>query len=152
MKKILIVLISATLLNSSCIKDNGKSLTDSTYMEISYQDKSGNDLLNSQTQGYFDASNIHVFKMVDGIKKEVNRPMADYPHDFLIFKDETINRYYIRVFLDNPTYLQLSQNTMDTLTCEIYKSHGNRGIKNFYYNGKLYWDDVSKPQRITIIK
>ena len=152
MKKIFILLLSFTLTNNSCIKDNGNSVYDSTYIEISYQDKSGNDLLDSKTPGFFDVNNFHVFKIFDGVKMEVNHGSADFPQDFLIFKEETLNRYYIRVFLDNPTYLQLNQNTMDTLTCEIYHSHGNSGIKNFYYNGKLYWDDVSKPQRITIIK
>jgi hypothetical protein len=121
-------------------------------MEISYQDLAGKDLLDSNTAGYYNVGNFHVFKMVNGVKTEVAHYMMDYPHDFFIFKEETLNKYYIRVFLDNPTYLQLNQNTEDTLTCDIEKSNGNTLLKKFWYNGVLYWDDIRNPQRITIIK
>ena len=152
MKKILFILLSAILLINACGKDTGKGVLDESYMEISYQDLAGKDLLDSNTAGYYNVGNFHVFKMVNGVKTEVAHYMADYPHDFLIFKEETLNKYYIRVFLDNPTYLQLNQNTEDTLTCDIEKSNGNTLLKKFWYNGKLYWNDNRYPKRITIIK
>lgn len=154
MKKTLsiLILLSLTLLINSCAKNGDKSTLVSTYMEISYQDLAGKDLLDSNTAGYYNVGNFHVFKMVNGVKTEVAHYMMDYPHDFFIFKEETLNKYYIRVFLDNPTYLQLNQNTEDTLTCDIEKSNGNTLLKKFWYNGVLYWDDIRNPQRITIIK
>lgn len=153
MKKNLIILIFITLLlNNACKKEPAKNAIISTYMFISYQDKSGNDLLDSNTPGYYSAGNIHIYKMVNGVKTEVNHPTADSPHDFSIYKDDSLNRYYLLLYLDNPSYLQLNQNTIDTITCDIEQSNGNILLKKFWYNGQLYWNDLANPQRITIIK
>jgi len=153
MKKILIILVSVTLsLNNSCKKDPVKGAIVSTYMDISYQDKSGNDLLDAKTPGYYSSSNIHVYKMVNGVKTEVNNSMMDSPHDFFIFKEKSDSLSYLRIFLNNPTYLELNKNTIDTITCDIEKTNGNTLLKKFWYNGQLYWDNIAKPQVITIIK
>ena len=152
MKKISIILISITFFSVSCTKDKGNGMIVSTNMDISYLDKSGNDLLDPNTTGYYSPSNMHVFKIVDGVKKEINNPMMQFPKDFLIYKNDSLKRYFLRIFLDNPTYLQLNQNTTDTMTCEIDNSNGNKILKKFSDNGKLYWDNNLKPQRITIIK
>lgn len=154
MKKALniLILLSLTLLISACTKFSDRSTTVSTFMEISYQDSAGKDLLDPNTPGYYNSANFHVFKMDNGVKTEVAHYMMDYPHDFLIFRHTELNRYYMRIFLDQLTYIQLNQHTEDTLTSEIDYSHGNSLLKKFWYNGKLYWDDIRYPQRITIIK
>jgi hypothetical protein len=152
MKKIITFLLCVTFISNSCTKDKGKGSVVSTHMDISYQDKSGNDLLNPQTPGYYDASNIHVYKIVNGIKKEINNPMMDSPRDFFIYKEKEDSVYYLRIFLDNPTYLQLNQNTTDTMTCEIDHSNDNLILKKFWVNGKLYWIDIQGLQMITIVK
>ncbi len=152
MKKISIILISIALFSNSCTKDKGNGMIVSTNMDISYLDKSGNDLLDPSTPGYYSPNNMHVFKMVDGVKKEVNDPMMQSPKDFLIYKNDSLKRYFLRIFLDNPTYLQLNLNTTDTMICEIDRSNGNKILKKFSYNGVIYWDNIQKEQRITIIK
>jgi hypothetical protein len=152
MKKILIILMGVTLLNNACTKDPGKEALVSTYMDISYLDKSGNDLLNPKTPGYYSVSNIHVYKMVNGVKTEVNNALMDSPHDFQIYKNDSLNRYYLLLYLDNPTYLQLNQNIIDTITCDIEKSNGNTLLKKLWYNRKLCWVDTLGFHLITITK
>ena len=149
MKKILIAFTALIILSlGSCERI---SPIENAMMEIAYKDKSGNDLLYSSTQNNYSESSIHLFNVVNGVKKEVNTPY-DIPHNFVIFKNEPLNQNFLRIFLEtDTTLLQLDQNTVDTLTCVIDRSRGHE-LKKFWYNGILKWDNIELPPVITIVK
>lgn len=151
MKKLLLFLVMVPFLFSNCKKDPKQSVVVSTYIDIAYKDNLGVDLLNPSIANYFSPTNIHVFTLVDGVKKEVNNPMMDYPHDYLIYKNDSLNLYFIRVFLHDTTILQLNQTITDEITCTIDKSNGNEIIRKLWYNGILKWE-YPVAQVITIVK
>jgi hypothetical protein len=149
--KLILLLFSAFLILpfGSCKKI---PTIESAMMEIAFKDKSGNDLLDSTTQNNYSVGSIHLFNVVNGVKKEVNYPNYDFPHNFLIFRNDSLNQNFLRVFFEtDTTLLQLDQNTVDTLTCVIDRSNGHV-LKKFWYNGVLRWDNIMLPPAIIILK
>lgn len=126
--------------------------TADTSVDISYSNSSGNDLLDSATTNHFVASDIHLYNMVKGVKIEVNYPY-DIPHNFLIYKNDSLKRYFLRVFIEtDTTLLELNQTTTDTLICSIEKSESTKIVRKVRYNGNLMWSDFGKPREFSIIK
>lgn len=147
---ILIIALSLVLFN--CKRDSNNSSVVSTHMDISYLDKLGKDLLNPLVSGYFAPGDIHVYTLTGNVKAEVNNERMTYPHDFMIYKNEELNRYFIRFFLEADTVIvKLNESISDTLTCVIDKSNGNQILRKFWYNHKLEWE-FGIDQKITIIK
>jgi hypothetical protein len=100
----------------------------------------GNDLLNPSFQNYFSPSNIHIYSLVNGVKNSINNARMEYPQDYMIYKNDSLNLYFLRVFLASDTLLlQLNQSITDTLTCIIDDSNGNVILKKAWYNGTLIW-------------
>jgi len=151
MKNIVIALmVIITLFISNCSKN---PITVMTSMDIAYKDKLGNDLLDSSTQNHYSTDSIHVYNVVNGIKKERYYGNLDNPRLWSIFKIDSLNTYFLGIGLEvDTTLLELNKRTTDTLTCIIDKSNGNRILRKFWYNGVLKWDNVLYPQEITIIK
>ena len=137
----------------NCKKEPGKGVVVSTYMNITYIDNAGRDLLDPSTPNYFSASGIHVFNFVKGIKKEVYHTNYDLPQNFNIYKSDPLkNNSMMLSFETDTTLLQLNQSTTDTITCIIDKSNGSWILKKVWYNGDLKWDDLMLPQETTIVK
>jgi hypothetical protein len=151
MKSLLIPILTICLLFlTSCRRD--ASVEVSTEMDISYKDITGKDLLNPSTQNYYSSDNIRVFSLSNGVKKEFYNPMMDYPNDFLIYNNDSLNLFFIRVFLESDTVLlQLNQSTTDTLISITDRSHGNEILRKFWYNGILKWE-FGTAQVITVLK
>jgi hypothetical protein len=132
----------------SCKSDSSNAVVVEKFIDIAFKSKSGNDLLNSETQDYFSPANIHIFLLNNTIKTEVNNPRMQYPNDFMIYKNDSLNLYFIRVFIENDSILlQLNQTITDTITTSFDK---NVLIK-LWYNGNLKWESGSI-QRIVINK
>jgi hypothetical protein len=135
MKNILMMSLVIILSLSSCKKHHVEV---SMYIDITYKDSMGNDLLNTGTKNHFISDSIHIYDIVNGTKKEVNYPNNDYPHNFFIYKNDSLKEYFIKVFLEtNTTFLQLSQSITDTITSVIDVSDGNHVITKVWYNGVL---------------
>ena len=65
----------------------------------------------------------------------------NYPHDFLIYKNELLNQNYIRVFLtDETVLLELNSNITDTLTSATDNTNGIQLMKKVWYNSVLKWE------------
>lgn len=126
----------------NCNKDsNNNSIVVSTYIDIAYNNYAGNDLLDTSTLNHFIASNIKVFTINNEKKTEINNINMSYPHDFFIYKNDSLKENLLRLFFENDTtLLQLSQNSMDTITVTIDKSNGNTLLNKVWYNGVLKWD------------
>ena len=146
---ILIVVIFSLLGN--CKKGPSKSAYDSMHVDIAYKDKLGNDLLDPTRQNHFSSDSIHVFNVVNGIKKEVYYPNYDAPHNFVIYKNDSLKSYYLKLFLETDiTLLVLNKTITDTVTCTSEKSNGNWILIKAWYNGVFECDGGY--QTFTIIK
>lgn len=152
MKNILITfLIIIPLFISNCKKGPGKSAFVSMHVDIAYKDKLGNDLLDPTRQNHFSSDSIHVFNVVNGIKKEVYYPNYDAPHNFVIYKNDSLKSYYLKLFLEtDTTLLVLNKTITDTVTCTSEKSNGNWILIKAWYNGVFECDGGY--QTFTIIK
>jgi hypothetical protein len=147
---ILILLISSFIL-SNC-KEKSKDTIVSTEMDINYKNIKGEDLLDTSVNGHFLINDIHVYNVVNGIKKEVDYPNFTYPHNFFIYKNESSNEYLLRVFIEtDTTLLQLNQGITDSIICVIDKSNGNEILRKLWYNNVLKWEFGAAPL-ITIVK
>ena len=152
MKTIHIILIVVIFpLLGNCKKGPSKSAYDSMRVDIAYKDKLGNDLLDPTRQNHFSSDSIHVFNVVNGIKKEVYYPNYDAPHNFLIYRQDSLMTYYLRLFLEtDTTLLVLNKTITDTVTCTSEKSNGNWILIKAWYNGVFECDGGY--QTFTIIK
>lgn len=154
MKNMLITFVLIIpLIITNCKKEPSKSVVVTMHVDIAYQNKSGNDLLDSTIQNAFLTKNIHVYNVTKGIKKEVYYPTADYPHNFEIYKQDNLTPFYLRLFLEtDTTLLELNQSITDTITCISERSNGNFLLKKLWYNGVMKWGNDPVPQEFTIIK
>jgi len=95
---------------------------------------------------------MHLYNVVNGVKKEVYNGHYDNPRNFVIELNHTTHIYYLAVFLEvDTTLLQLNSNTTDTITCE-FATGCNQIVSKVWYNEKLEWDDMSVPRAFTIVK
>jgi hypothetical protein len=148
MKTIHIILIAVIFsLLGNCKKDPSKSAVVSMHVDIAYNDKLGNDLLDPTRQNHFSSDSIHVFNVVNGIKKEVYYPNYDAPHNFVIYKNDSLKSYYLKLFLEtDTTLLVLNKTITDTVTC----TSENWILIKAWYNGVFECDGGY--QTFTIIK
>ncbi len=148
---ILIVVILSFL--GSCKKEPYKNAINSMNVDIAYKDNSENDLLDPATPNYFSPDNIHVYNVVNGVKKEVYHPNYDFPNNFIIYRNDDLSSYYLRLFIEADTILlQLNTAVVDTVTSVSEESNGNWHLKKVWYNGVLEWDDIAVPQEFTIVE
>jgi len=153
MKKILFLFLLIPMLMITGCKKKDKSFNDSTGIEITYKNAKGQDLLNATTPNYFSADNIHLYNVVNGVKKEVNYPNYDIPHNFVVVLNHSTHVYFLRVFLEtDTTLLQLNRNITDTITAEFTRNINATIVTKVLYNEKLEWDDMSVPRAFTIVK
>ncbi len=153
MKKILFLFLLIPLLVVTGCKKKEKSFVDSTGAEITYENAKGQDLLNTSTTNHFSADNMHLYNVVDGVKKEVNYPNYDIPHNFVIVLNHSTHVYFLRVFLEvDTTLLQLNDQITDTITAEFTKNINASIVTKVWYNGVLECDGISKSRKFTIVK
>lgn len=148
------------LLFSSCKKKEDKMASNiDRKVEISVQDKAGNDLLNPSNPNAYLYENIKTYYVINGVKEEVNNANYDNPKNFMIYEKD--GKYLMRLFLnmanaDSPdiTYVQWSENNTDTFKCE--SSHNDMLIKitKLWYNDSLVWTeaDYSIDRSLLIVK
>ena len=150
----------AVLLFSSCKKKEDKMASNiDRKVEISIQDKAGNDLLNPSNPNAYLDQNIKIYYVTNGVKEEVNNANYDNPKNFMIYEVNGI--YQMRLFLnmtiaDSPdiTYVQWSENDTDTLKCEASHNDYLDMVTKLWYNDSLVWtsDNYIKERSLLIVK
>jgi len=152
MKTLLFICIAFMLVFINGCKKDGTVYV-AQYLDIAYNDNLGNDLLDPSNSNGFSSENIQLYTLVNNVKTEVYHPNLTYAHSFMIYKNDSLKLYFLRVFLeDNTTFLQLNQNITDTITCTIDKSNGNSIIRKVWYNGDIKWEFGKVAPCITIKK
>jgi hypothetical protein len=101
--------------------------------------ETGANLLNPSATGHIDTSKIKLFYLINGEKKDVNFSSSTAPKGFQIKKFEPNGEYYMWLSL-NPnapsvTYIQWSENDMDTVSCNLITSDGVLVANEVYWNG-----------------
>jgi hypothetical protein len=144
MKTTFCILIIVLLLSSCKEKQDSMSGFIDTNVEISVQDKAGNDLLNPSNQSAYLAQNIKIYYLIDGIKKEINQANLDFTKNFMIY--EIDGKYQMRLFLNcsyestSITYVQWNENDTDTFKTEILKNTNLVLITKLWYNDSMVWN------------
>lgn len=153
MKNSLVFFLGVVILFCGSCKKDAKQTIVETHLDIAYSDDLGNDLLDTSNSNSFSSDNIRLYTFVNNVKTEVYHPNLTYPHNFMIYKDDSLNQYFLRVFLDQETtLLQLSPNITDTITCTIDNSNGNSIIRKAWYNDDLKWEFGKTGPSFTIVK
>jgi len=147
-----LLLLISVLIAGSCKLESPKRVIIDNKVDIYYKNSSNEDLLDTAVTSSFTADSIHLYNVVAGVKKEVNN-RADYPHNFLIYKNEDLQKYVLSVFVEvDTTLLELNRNITDTITCAIEISEENFIIRKVWYNGNLKWDDYAVSREFIIMK
>jgi|SRR6185312_6097939 len=156
-KKLSLVLLSFLFVGNMSAQrtmKTKKSVYVNINIDLTFKDKAGNDLLDSNNDVHFSAKDITIYNVEKGEKVKINKPKADYPNNHFMYRDDATSTNYLRVFLEAEEVLvQLNATTIDTIKCTIKKTKGNTHLTKVWYNGKLVWEfgkDVS--QVITITK
>jgi hypothetical protein len=147
MKTIIIIFI-AVLFMISCKKEK-VSLNLDGGIEISVMDNSGNDLLNPATPNAFVDSEIKIYYLIDGIKKEIYNANYDHPRNFILFEKDGEYRMGLSPNADEKeelpiTYIQWKEIDTDTSNSVV--------CDKIWRNGTLVWDNYSTCRCIQIVK
>ena len=93
-----------------------------------------------------------LYNIINGQKSEVNHSNYTYPHNFFIYKNDSLKEYILRIFIEcDTTLLQLNQSVVDTIVVTIEKIPDLTTITKVWYNGKVVWSP-SVIREFTIIK
>ena len=151
-KNIYLLLLISVLIAVSCKLESPNEVVIDNKVDIYYINSRHEDLLDTAIAESFTADSIHLFNVVRGVKKEVNN-RADYPHNFFIYKNEELQKYVLRVFLEvDTTFLELNRHITDTITCAFERSDNNFIIRKVWYNENVKWDDYAVSREFTIMK
>lgn len=157
--KTLLILLSALMLLASCKKDNFEQITVDINLHIQVKDPTGTDLLNPNNSNAIDISQVKVFFLQDGIKKEVFNPNLDSPKSFSIVQGEF--NYNMILYPNNYskeefpiTYIQWGSEDVDTIQCAYKRPGGSVICTKVWLNKKVVWDaQTANAQRgLTIVK
>jgi len=90
---------------------------------------------------------------MNAFKKSFDNPRS--PEIFnktYVYKNENLNSYYLRLFIDtDTTYLELNKTITDTVISTSQRSYGNWILTKVWYNGIVKWDS-NGPMVFTILK
>jgi len=148
MKTSVMLFIFAIFLASNCKKENDeKAGFPSSSIDIAYSDALHHDLLNDNNPEHFDNKIIKVFNLINHEAKEVFYPNLDNPRNFYIYRDESVDKYFLRLFVEtDTTLLQLTPSLTDTIIGSRENSNKNLIFTKLWYNGILVWEYPDEPK------
>ena len=145
MDKILAVLISLATLGS-CNKGSDALVIDTSF-DMLIKNNAGLDLLDPATSGSFSESDIKLYNLVDNRKVYYFKSNLDAPRGFKLLKNETLSRYYLRIFPDSPVkdqesvvYLEFKGVDLDSIRIFTTVSGSSKVCTRIWYNDKQVWD------------
>ncbi len=132
-----------------CDKENKNQLDAyfSTHLELSIQNSEGRDLLDPQTVGSFDHSQIKFFNSKEGAEKLIN--------DNTVPNFITNERGYYTLHCNtnkDTCYIRLSTTVIDTITTKWVSGSNYFFNTKMWYNGKLIWENGKTEFPIVITK
>ena len=145
MKKMIITLIAFAFLGCSKSEDPESQFNLDVIMEFSVFNSEKQDLLDPETPGHFDESEITLFYVVDGKTIEVFNAGMDYPKNYIIYKHE--NEYRIAITLNDTktsiepvTYVKWNETDIDTIKTMYLRGDDYFMKYKVWFNGNLIWE------------
>lgn len=157
MNKFLIILVMFLII--SCSKNSESDYID-IGIHLKLQDRSGNDLLDPNTNNSYNRDNIKLFHLIDGVEQYYFCGNCDHPKGYYFFKRD--NRYVMSIYTnfevqqdgtDPITYIQWNETDRDTVQCHIKRNEDGSYIfcTKVWYNDVLVYDNNGE-RYFTIIK
>jgi|GEM_PF-993170 len=140
-------------LSLSCHNVDPNPINVDIFIDLRMLDKSGNNLLNSSTSGFYKPEDIRIFFLKKGIKTEVYDPRLAGPRNFLIF-DNGNGQNFMRLTPDEgttdqeitTTFIQWRLNDEDTVKTTMTRIRGTVYCSKVFYNSVLKYDaSTSQP-------
>jgi len=150
MKNYIVLIISLTIISLTVISCNEEELNSTldVGLEFSIVNSNGEDILNPSHPDCIKESDIKLYYLIDGIKKEVYNPNYDFPRNFRIYEHQ--NEFRIGIFQnhseneDKPlTYIQWNESETDTIEAAYYRSSNAIIQKKIWLNGDLIWESIN---------
>ena len=152
MKKYVILMISLMIIG--CSKDNQNENINAFNLDVGVEfsviNSDGEDILNPNNPNAINKSDIKLFYLIDGVKKEVYNSNYDYPRNFKIYEHQ--NEYRITIWQNNTdseekplTFVQWSKDENDIDKIEtIYERTSNAVLqRKIWLNDDLLWESNS---------
>lgn len=145
MKKILIILLIVFLYACDSNEEN-RSYNDimGDGVDFTVSNAQGVDLLDPKNANHIKESDVKIFYLVNGVKKEVYNGLLVHPRNFSIHKYENEEEYIITVFLNSldqtdktTTYIQWDEKDTDTINATFFKNKDFIFTKDVWFNEKL---------------
>lgn len=132
-----ITIISCNTKNDCCSPGN------ETYFDISITNSNNEDLLNSKTPNFIDASKIRIYNLINGDTILFYDNMLDAEYGYLFHANDTLStlRFFLPEFEfpESHIIIQWPDSTEDLIKCELNKSNSVTYISIIYFNNKLAW-------------
>ncbi|MBB6611034.1 hypothetical protein H7F15_08300 [Pontibacter sp. Tf4] len=155
--KYLTSLLFVFLLLTSCKSDDPEKAIVDTKIEMSVKDASGADMLDPTNANGYNAEEIEIFYVVDGVKQKVNNTDMDHPKGFHIFKQG--DTYRIRIFPNADfhssfpvTIVKWNETNSDTIKCNIERTDNSQICKQVWVNDELAWEGYETERFIELVK
>ncbi|WP_321299679.1 hypothetical protein [Marinifilum fragile] len=141
--------IAIALLLFACSSDDEQHVAHfGLSFDFSVLDSDGNDLLNPNNENSFKESDIKLYYLINGEKKEVYNPNMDSPRNFFIYQEGS-DAYRIRIFLNDTeseektiTYILWNNIDSDTISAEVYRNskYNLTRMEKVWFNGQLIYE------------
>jgi len=144
------VVILVLLACFSCETSSNDAVVVDIRIDMTIEDRQGNDLLNPETENSIQQDDIRVYYEIDG-KKETylschkdKNVILDNPAGFLIYPEDALGKFQLSVF-SNPTQgeaitiIELEGHDDVTLKAQVSRENGNTIVRKVWYQGNLVW-------------
>jgi hypothetical protein len=127
------------------------------YIDISYVDQNGNDLLNPENPTSYNPNDFGLYYLKNGKKTLYYMSNYNEPHGYSkVWYFPESKLYCFRLFPPADTsYLQISNDITDTIrsSVEIYNGGASMFLTKLWYNDSLVWpNDYSQAHNYIVIK
>jgi hypothetical protein len=144
-----IILILTLFFIMGCSKNNTLEDYDIS-IELLVFDAQGNDLLDSNFEGFVDVSKVKIYFEIDNKKILQFHENLDCQTNFCKRSDQGINFVF---FVPNDssteefpvTYIHWTETDIDTVTCQFERGDGFVLCQKVWYNGELMFPDKAIP-------
>ncbi len=136
----------------SCNSDGNEQFFIDTSITISVKDINGTDRLDPQNPNNLNESDIKLYYLKDGEAQEVFNGNLDHPKGFFIYEHQEEHRIAIFPNVDRSeeypvTYIQWSEQDMDTIKCKIKRTSSSEVCTEVWFNNDLKWDSSQPVER-----
>ena len=154
------LLMALFIVLSSCIKDDDVTILD-TYIDLSFKDADGNDLLSGSTDNAYKQDSIKLYYLINGKQERAYINNIEAPEGFYIYRYQQGVKNIMRLFPSEhdegqktTTYIKFNEAETDVIVCELIRwgsPNKTIAVTKVWYNDELVWNG-EWPRYIEIVK